>query len=297
MLALLRSRDIVAGGSTSGLGATTNLNASNTITSLLGGGVNSNLGGLGNYSGGLGGNAFNNYGLTSYGGKSHQHTLNLDWQPSSSLHIGTQFLSGASIGDYQFNSSRRDVAFNIFWQMSNRLQVTASYGIQSLNYTGGQGSSASNNIVLAMQGRPFGGKLDVQVNWSLLRTKSAFNFASLSSTGLTTPTTGLTTPATGTTGTGSTLSDTSSDLSNLGFEVDYPLSSKQTIFVRSLTGNTSGYLGNTESNLSFGLRYGITRAMAFELGWQIQQHKYKDPANASLNYKASSLLANLGFHF
>jgi hypothetical protein len=140
--------------------------------------------------------------------------------------------------------------------------------------------------VLALQGRPFGGKLDVQLNWSLLKTKSAFNFSSLSSTGLTSGTTGT-----------STLSDTSSDLSNFGFEVDYPLSSRQTIFVRSLTGNTSGYLGNSESNLSFGLRYGITRSMAFELGWQIQQHKYKDPANASLNYRASSLLANLGFHF
>jgi hypothetical protein len=37
--------------------------------------------------------------------------------------------------------------------------------------------------------------------------------------------------------------------------------------------------------------------MAFELGWQIQAHTYKDAQNAQLNYKASSLLANLGFHF
>jgi hypothetical protein len=151
-------------------------------------------------------------------------------------------------------------------------------------YTGGQGGSTSNSIVFAVQGRPFGGKMDVQVNWSLLKTKSAFNFAPLTGT-------------TGTTGSTGTLTDTSTNLSSLGFEVDYPLSSKQTLFVRSLTGETSGYLGNSESNLSFGLRFGITRAMGFELGWQLQAHTYKDPQNASLNYKASSLLANLGFHF
>src|SRR5205085_11915287 len=137
----------------------------------------------------------------------------------------------------------------------------------------------SNSIVLALQGRPFGGKLDVQLNWSLLKTKSAFNFA---------PVTSGTTTSTTTT----TLTDTSTNLSSLGFEVDYPLSSRQTLFVRSLAGTTSGYLGNSENNLSFGLRYGITRAMAFELGWQLQEHLYKDPQNASLNYKASSLLAN-----
>jgi len=28
-----------------------------------------------------------------------------------------------------------------------------------------------------------------------------------------------------------------------------------------------------------------------------KQHIYKDEANAALNYRASSLLANLGFHF
>ncbi len=285
-VARMQSRDIVAGGSTSGLSGTTNFNNSGSIGSLLGGGVNSNLGGLGNYSGGLGGGALSNYGLTSYGGKSYQHTLGIDYQPWSNFHIGTQFLKGSSVGDYQFNSSRDDMAFNIYWQL-RRVQLTASYGLQNLTYTGGQGSSASTTMVLGIQGRPFGGKLDVQLNWSLLRTKSAFNFASVTPAGLTS---GLSTPTTG-------LTDTSTNLSNLGFEVDYPLSSRQTVFVRSLLGTTTGYLGNTESNLSFGLRYGITRTMAFELGWQLQDHKYADPTNASLNYKASSLLANLGFHF
>jgi len=183
---------------------------------------------------------------------------------------------------FSYGCSRNDISLNIFWQVSNRLQMTASYGIQKLAYTGGQGSSVSNSLVFALQGKPFGGKLDFQVNWSLLKTKSAFNFASTGTTTTTTPT---------------SLTDTSTDLNSLGFEVDYPLSSRQTLFARSLIGTTSGYLGNTESNMSVGMRYGITRAMAFELGWQVQQHTYKDAQNASLNYKASSILANLGFHF
>ena len=292
-LAHLQGRDIVAGGSTSGIGATTNLANSSSLTSLFGGGVNSNLGGIGNYSGGFSGNNLSNYGLTSYGGKSYQHTVGIDYQPVQSLHLGLQLLKGSSVGDYQFNSSRSDINLNVFWQLSHRMQLTASYGVQKLSYTAGQGSSTSNSLLFAMQGRPFGGKLDVQVNWSLLKTKSAFNFTSLSTSGLTT--TGTT--ATGGTTTAAGLTDTSTDLSNLGFEVDYPLSSRQTLFVRSLSGVTSGYLGNTENNLQFGLRYGITKTMAFELGWQLQEHKYKDVQNAQLNYKASSLLANLGFHF
>ncbi len=287
LLAQQATRDIVAGGASSLGNSATNLGTSTSLSNLYGGGVNTNLGGFGSYSGGLTGSSLSNFGLSSYGGKSQQHSLNLDYQPWTNLHLGAQFLSGSSVGDYQFNSSRNDIAFNLFWQLSHRMQMTGSYGVQKLTYTAGQGSSSSNSIVLALQGRPFGGKLDFQVNWSLLKTKSAFNFSSLTSSGTTVGTTG-TTPG---------LTDTSTNLSSLGFEVDYPLSSRQTVFVRSLTGQTSGYLGNSESNLSFGLRYGITRAMAFELGWQLQQHIYKDAQNASLNYKASSLLANLGFHF
>ncbi len=281
LLAQMQSRDVVAGGAGRVAGATS---TAAPISSLFGGGVNSNLGGLGSYSGGLGSSSLTNYGLSSYGGKSYQHSLNLDYQPWTNLHIGTQLVTGSSVGDYQFNSSRNDISVNIFWQVSNRLQLTASYGVQKLAYTGGQGSSSSNNILFALQGKPFGGKLDVQLNWSLLKTKSAFNF---SSTGITT----------GATTTPTSLTDTSTDLNSLGFEVDYPLNSRQTVFARSLMGTTSGYLGNTESNMSVGLRYGITRAMAFELGWQVQQHTYKDVQNAGLNYKASSILANLGFHF
>src|SRR5262249_21289153 len=159
--------------------------------------------------------------LTSYGGKSYQHNINLDYQPMQSLHFGVQFLTGSSVGDYQFNSNRNDIALNVFWQLSHRLQLTASYGVQKLAYTNGQGGSNSNSIVFALQGRPFGGKLDVQVNWSLLKTRSAFNFAS----GTTSDTAS------------SALTDTSTNLSSLGLELDYPLSSRQTIFARSLLGD------------------------------------------------------------
>jgi len=292
LMAQMQTRDLIAGGAGTATG-TTSTSTSTALTSLFGGGVNTNLGALGQFSGGLGSSTLTNFGLASYGGKSYQHSISIDYQPWTRLHLGAQFLTGSSIGDYQFNSNRNDVAFNIFWQMSNRLQFTASYGVQNLTYTGGQGTSASNSVVFALQGRPFGGKLDVQLNWSLLKTKSLFDFSNLTSP------TGTTT-ATGTSsGTGSTptLTNTSTNLNSLGFEVDYPLSSRQTLFVRSLLGDTSGYLGNSESNTSFGLRYGITRAMAFELGWQLQSHIYKDPSNTSLNYHASSILANLGFHF
>lgn len=268
------SRDVVAGG-TNGASSSSNSN----YGSLFGGGSNSYLGGTGNYSGGYGGTSVYNYGQTSYGGKSYQHTVNLDYQPLSNLHLGTQFLIGSSIGDYQFNSSRNDYSFNLFWQPSQRIQMNLTYGVQRTNYTNGQGGSKSNNILVAMQGRPFGGKLDLQVNWSLLDTRSAYNFSST------------------TTGSTSTPTDTSTYLSTLGAEADYPISGRHTLFVRSLISTTSGYQANTENTFSIGTRYALTRTVQFELGWQLQSHIYKDTSNSGLNYHASSLLANLGFHF
>ena len=298
-LTRIPGRDIVAGGTTTTTTGNTSALSSSSIGTLFGGGVNSNLGGVGNYSGYLGAGSTNSYGLTTFGGKNYQNSLRMDYQPRPNLLIGFQFDNGASIGDYQYNSSRNNLGFNLGWQLSNRMQFNASFQLQKTAYTGSVGGSQSRSMLVAFQGHPFGGKIGLQLNWSSLVTKSAFDFSTLGTTvtGLTTGTTS-TTATTGTTGTGTTgLSDTSSTLNSLGLRVDYPISSRQTLFVETLNSTTSGYLGNSENDLRFGMDYGLTRTLKFSLGWQILQHQYKDPASANLNYKASSLLAEFGFHF
>jgi hypothetical protein len=79
--------------------------------------------------------------------------------------------------------------------------------------------------------------------------------------------------------------------------VDYPISSRQTLFIETLNATTSGYLGNVENDLRFGMDYALTHTLKFSLGWQILKHIYKDTQNTPQNYSASSLLAEFGFHF
>lgn len=262
------------GGSTS-----TGSVLSNNFGSFLGGGANNNLGGLGNFSG-YQGNTFNNtYGNSSFGGSNNQHSLRFDYQPTPRLQIGLNMDIGSSAGDYQFNASRDNLGLNVGWQVNNRMQMNLAYGSQRTTYTAGAGGSRSNSFLFSFQGNPFGGKLGVQFNLSLLKTNSAFNFNQ----------------STGTTGT--TLTDTSSNLASHGLRVDYPISKRQTLFVEMLSSNTSGFLANTEDDIRFGLDYSLTKTLKFSLGWQILSHNYKDPQNANLNYRVSSLLAELGLHF
>ena len=279
---------------TTGTGSTTSSFATTFLNSGAGGGSNSGLGASGSYSGYQGANP-NNY--TSFGGKNSQHSLHMEYQPKQNLLVGIQYDLGSSLGDYQYNSDRNTTGFNISWQASSEMQFTAAYTAQKVIYTNGFGGTDSKNIFLSLDGHPFGrrngflGKLGMRINWSLVKTASAFKSSS-AATGTTAGTSGTDT----TTG-NSVLTDTSTNLTSLGLRFDYPLSSRQSIFVETLNSATSGFQGNTEQDLKFGLDYALTRALKFSLGWQVLSHKYSDTTNIRSNYTASSLLAEFGFHF
>ncbi len=263
------TRDLSAGG-LSGTGSTFGSGLGTTI----GGGSNANLGTTGNYGGIYGDTTNSGYGVSSYGGKSTAHRFSLDYQPRTGLQIGLQADIASSVGDYQYNSNRKNLGINFGWQPSERFQFNTNYSIQKVAYTGALGGTKSNTIFVMMQGKPFGGKLGTQLSWQSLRTTSNVNFSSTS-----------------------IATDTGTNLSSLSARLDYPISSRHTLFTEYLASNSSGYLASTDSNLRFGMDYLLTRAFHVSLGWQFLNRTNHDPANAQYNYKVSSLLAELGLNF
>ncbi len=242
---------------------------------FVGGGANDGLGNPGNI-------IQTNYGASSYAGRSATHRINLDFQPRQGMQVGLNFDTSSSLGDYQYNSDRKDIGLNFGWQVSKRLQFNTSYAIQRVQYVNGQGGSTSNTILFAAQGHPFGGKLNVQMTWQMLRSNSGFNYS-----------------ATGTTATigASGLVDTSTALNSFSLRLDYPIAIRYALFVEGIGSASSGYQASAENDLKFGLDYLLTQSLKFSLGWQFQSHMYADRTLASSNYKASSLLAEVGLHF
>ncbi|CCW35577.1 hypothetical protein CTKA_02330 [Chthonomonas calidirosea] len=277
-------RDITTGGGsttpTLGSGFTTGL----PITSYLGGGYNSNLGSLGNYSGILTGGTLSAYnGIASLSGTSSTHHLTLSYNPNDRFHSSISFLTSSSIGSYLYNSNRTDTQLQLGWNLRGGLQVNLNYDMQNIGYTGGLGNSSINTLALDVAGKLFR-KLNFRLDALLLSNKSLLNASSLTTTS----------------GSGSTtnsLTNTSSNTVSYLLHLDYPLNAKIGLFFDYSDSLTAGYLGNNQLNLRFGLDYYIARPMKFSLGWQILSTTNSDPSLSGYNYHVSSLIAQLGFEF
>ena len=277
------TRDITAGGS----GVTTTSGGATGTT--LGGGSNYNLGSAGNYSGAFGAGLNTGYGIGSYGGRSASNRIGLEVGPIHDVTLGITLDSSNSLGDNQYNSNRNNVALQMGWRASNRWTFDGSYSIQKVAYTGTLGSSSSNYWQVNMGGHPFGNGISLLLSLGSQRTDSNLNFASAA---------GTTLSSTGTlTGTTPVANSGNTDLTSLRFRIDYPISTRYALFTDIQQSNATGYLGSSDSNLSFGLSYSLTKALSFSLGWQVVSRINKDPQYAAYNYKASSVLAQLGFNF
>jgi len=186
------------------------------------------------------------------------------------------------LGDYQYNSNTNVWAQVFNWDLSKRIHLNAVYEIQKLAYTNTTGGSNTGTTVLSLSGRPFGGKLDVELSYQRSNTQSAFNTA-------------LTTGAP---------KDTSTDLSALRLGLSYRISKRQSLFTEITDSISSGYYANTQSYLSFGMDYDLTQQLGFRFGWQFRNQAYSNLGTAttaastsSLNYSANSLLAEFNLHF
>jgi len=263
-----------------------------TSGALGGGGVNDGLGSSGNYSSGLGSAASGIYGATSFGGRSQTNRLNLDYNPRPGMQIGLHVNQSASLGDYQYNSNTNGAGVSFNWDLSKRIHVNAIYEMQKLAYTNTLGGSNTGTTVLSLNGRPFGGKLEVEFSYQSSKTQGAFVNAGSAVTG-----------TAGSTGTGTGLLNTSTDLSALRMGLNYRISSRQSLFTEMTSSIASGSYANTESNLSFGLNYDLTQQLGFRMGWQFRNRAYANvggtatATTSSLNYSANSLLAEFNLHF
>ena len=271
--AWLQSRDVTAGGA----GTTTTGGATNATTG--GGGSNSNLGGYGNYSGAFGSGYNTGYGVGSYGGRSASSRIGLEVGPIHDITFGVTLDTSSSIGDNQYNSNRNNIAAQMGWRLSKRWNFDGSYSIQKVAYTGALGGSSSNYWQVNMGGHPFGNGISVLLSMGSQRTDSSLNFSSV---------TGISSTA---------VNNGNSNLTSLRFRLDYPISSRYSLFTDIQQSDATGYLGSTDSNVSFGASYSLTRALSFSLGWQVVRRNNKDPQYSAYNYKASSILAQLGFNF
>ena len=272
---------MTAGGS----GTTTTTGATTGTTG--GGGSNYNLGSAGNYSGAFGTGLNTGY-SGSYAGRSASNRIGLEVGPIHDVTLGITLDSSNSLGDNQYNSNRNNVALQMGWRVSNRWTFDGSFSVQKVAYTGTLGSSSSNYWQVNMGGHPFGNGVSILLSLGSQRTDSNLNFSSAIS-GLTTGTASV--------GTTTVANSGNTDLTSLRFRIDYPISNRYSLFTDIQQSDASGYLGSSDSNLSFGLSYSLTKALSFSLGWQVVSRINKDPQYTAYNYKASSILAQLGFNF
>jgi len=246
---------------------------------VTGGGYNYALGSYGSYSGALGASAATGYGGYSYGGKNLTNRLSLDWTPRPRLQIGLQLDQSGGYGDYQFNSTRNDMSLVFSWQPKERYQIQGSYGIQHVAYNSGYGSSDGSTLMLSFQGNPFGGKLRTLASVQRFVTNSSVNFSGTSLATTTTP----------------TVSNTVQD--SLSLRLEYPLVRRETLFAETLLSDVAGTLGSTELDYRLGVDFALTQVLKFEVGWQFIDRENKDPTEVEYNYKANSLVAEMGLRY
>ncbi len=248
-----------------------------------GGGVNTNLGGYGSYSGLLGNGSNTGYDFSSFGGTSATNRIQLDYTPRPAMQMGVSVEKSSSVGAYQYNSDRNAYAANFNWQPSDKFSINTTYTLEHVLYTNGQGGTDTNVFSVMFSGHPFGGKIGMSLNWQTLRTTSNVQFLS-STTGTTI--TGTGTPA-----------NTDSNVMSLFGRLDYALTRRYTLFAQMSRTDSAGYLANTASDIEFGLDYSLTKAFKFSVGWQIIDQMNHDVTDATYNYHVSSLLAQLGLNF
>lgn len=264
-----RADGITAGGTTSGTGSTLGSNINYT-----GGGIYSNVGSFGNYSGFYGSSFNNGYGVTSFGGRSRSNIIGLDWRLRRNMTLGLQLQNSSSVGDYQYNSSRNGMSAVFSWIPNDNMQFSLSGSLQKIAYTNGGGGNDTSAIQFSFAGKPFGGKLTTELSYQLTATRGGLNLL----------------------GTGGTTTNNSTTYASYTGRFVYPISRYN--LVAELYGtNSSGYLATMENNWKLGIQIPIVNSLSFTLGWQMFSRTNKDPEQSQYNYRVSTILAELGLRF
>ncbi len=267
---------------TSSTGTVTTRGVTLPTGTLLGGGTNSGLGSLGNYGGLLGGSTAAT-GLTSLSGKTSSQRVSLSYAPNRALNMSIAANLSNTVGTYQYNTNTKELDFVLGWQPHGGMAYSLSTDLAQTAYTGSLGGSNISTIQFDAEGHPFRSRLSVRFNYGIVHNQSSINTSAIGGTT--------------STGTSSSVQNTSNDITSMGLRLQYPVSLRNALFVNWDSSVTLGYLGSTQTNLSFGWDYLLTSALKFELGWQLSSQVFQDSSQASYNYHVSSLIATLGLNF
>lgn len=255
----------------------------------FGGGYNAGLGNFGNYSGGFYSGTFSNYSFSSFGGNARTLNFTLSYQPWETLSLDFNWNSSSSMGDYQFNSHRNDMIFNIGYNQGDRLSLNTAFSLQNVKYIGSQGGTTSRMMYLNLRTRPIG-KLVTNFSYQWMRTANSINTTnSANQAGNPIPTI----PGSGFNffGSGGT------NLNAFGIRLEYPLWSISNLFFQYDNARSTGYFSSDQQTTQIGLDFNLTRNMRFTLGWRIQQNISRSSTGGDYSYRVGSLDADLSMHF
>ncbi|HXG24485.1 MAG TPA: hypothetical protein VNJ09_08035, partial [Chthonomonadales bacterium] len=255
----------------------------------FGGGYNAGLGNFGNYSGGFYSGTFSNYSFSSFGGNARTLNFALSYQPWETLSLDFNWNSSSSMGDYQFNSHRNDMIFNIGYNQGDRLSINTAFSLQNVKYIGSQGGTTSRMMYLNLRARPIG-KLVTNFSYQWMRTANSVNTSnSTNQLGNPIPTI----PGSGFNffGSGGT------NLNAFGIRLEYPLWSISNLFFQYDNARSTGYFSSDQQTTQIGLDFNLTSNMRFTLGWRIQQNISRSSTGGDYSYRVGSLDADLSMHF
>lgn len=260
--------------------------------SFYGGGVNGNLGGFGNYSGGIYNPVYTGYSTTDFSSRARTVSAQLNWQPARALSMDLTWSSGFTEGAMQFNSRRQDLGLNATYSPNSRLSVATSLTTQRMDYLGNQGGTSTNMAFFTVQSKPLG-RLTMNVGLQVMTTNSSVSLASTSTSGASNP---FGTSGTSTTSTISTLGATNMLAYNLRLE--YPVFRGNNLFLQLDNADTTGYLASTRRTLILGFDFPLTPTASFEIGWRNQQNVSKGTGiSGNYSYNVNSLDADINMHF
>ncbi len=218
-------------------------------------------------------------------------SLGADWRMRDNLSMGLGYTANSSKGGEYSNSDSKMLSANLWWQPTERLALNGYWNRQNLNYLDSQGTSVNNMIGASAQVGV--GKATVNVDAQRIWGENSFGVAQMfQAEGQAHRQVAIAQVADPLIG----QSATGNKLTTLAAKVTYPVADKHEIFVAGEALRNTGYpSGSMKQTVGLGWNYHFTDQLTLTLN--AQQLNFKDDTNASLNYKARQLNAQVSWNF
>lgn len=218
-------------------------------------------------------------------------SVGADWHANDNkVTLGANYSANSSKGGQYSNSDSRMLGVNAWWQAANRVRLNGYWNRQNLSYPDTHGTSLNNMVGLGAEAGL--GKatmnLDAQRIWGNNSIGVAQMFQSEGQAHRQVVMAAAD-PLAGQTITGN-------NMLTLAAKVTYPVAPKQDVFLSDELIRNSGFPSRSlKHTLGLGWNYHLNNQLTFTLN--AQQLCYIDESNASLNYQARQLNAQMSWNF